>query len=71
MEAARPSDRLPTVLALVTLRRGLAMALQDTARELSDESRAVRAQARAAAARSAQLRARRERPSAHSASSTV
>jgi hypothetical protein len=58
MAAARPSDRLPTVLTLVNVRRGLAMALQDTARELSDESRAVRAQARVAAAHSARLRKR-------------
>ena len=58
MVAARPSDRLPTVLTLVSLRRGLAMALQDAARELSDESRAVRAEARVAAAQSARLRKR-------------
>jgi hypothetical protein len=34
------------------------MALRDTARELSAESRAVRAEARVAAARSARLRER-------------
>ena len=58
MAAARPSDRLPTVLTLVSLRRGIALSLQETARELSDESRAVRAQALLAQKQSARLRKR-------------
>jgi hypothetical protein len=48
-------DRLTTLRLLVSVQRGIAMALRDTSRELVQDAAAVRAQAQLAAARSTQL----------------
>ena len=58
MPQLQPSDRLPIVRVLAEIHRGVAMSLHYTARELSEESQAVRAQAELAVAHSARLRER-------------
>ena len=61
MPHLQPSDRLPVARVVAELHRGLAMSLHFTARELSEESEAVRAQSRLAIAQSARLRKRSTR----------